>query len=673
MKLTIDFETRSEVDLRKTGSRVYAEDPTTRPLMIAVKVDNKRTRIWLADEALPAIEHDMLPLISEDRLLELVSEAQQIEAFNVAFERDMWNRCCTRLYGWPALPEYKLRCAAATARRHGLPGSLKAVGAALQLDVQKSNSGHALMLQMCKPRQKTKLHPETRFYNDPERMWNLADYCITDVETEHQASTLIGELRGRELLIWQMDQRINERGVYIDRPAAEALYDMGEQYKAELVSEYKAITHPQLSPSRVTESLEYFAVAFGDTLPNMQAATIREALQQDDLHMTLRRCLEIRQSTSRTSNKKYPAMLARSTGDGRLHGSHLFYGAHTGRWSSLGLQTQNMPRPTFPDSRDFIEVLMACGSEIALDLWQLDPLDIGASCVRGCVSAAPGHMLLCADYSAIEGRVLAWLAGEDDALQVYIDGRDPYIVAASTIYGIPYDDIDRGRRDDDKHIAHRADKMRAVGKVSELALGYQGSDNAYRVMADGYGVDLSDVDVKAVIKAWRQNRPQTVQLWREMNKAALLAVRHPGTTYTYRTLSFRMVGRTLRMRLPSGRIIVYYDPLIGENRFGQDALTYMGTDQKTRKWCRLDTYGGKLTENAVQAVARDLLCDGMLTAEPYYPIVMHVHDEAMSEIPTPANPDAELKNFCECLVTVGDWAEGLPLEAEGWYGKRYRK
>ena len=336
--------------------------------------------------------------------------------------------------------------------------------------------------------------------------------------------------------------------------------------------------------------------------------------------------------------------------DERLRGMFMYHGAGTGRWTGRIVQLQNLPRGTFPDVDWAIELFRNHDLDM-LSMFYGDVTPAAATCLRGMLIPAEGHDFVCADYSSIEGRVLAWLAGEESALDVYRSGRDPYKVAAAAIYHTSYDEVTKAQRQ--------------RGKVAELACGYQGSVNAFNAMAVNYGVNLPEDEVREIVGKWRDSRPVTVRFWYSLEKACTRAVEEPGSVWTCGKIRFKVSDGFLKMRLPSGRVLWYASPRIAlkEMSWGEQkaVVAFDGVDSKTRKWGQQYLYGGLLAENATQATARDLLVNGMFAVEAAgYPIVLHVHDELVAEVE-------------KLMCRLPDWGKDIPVKAEGWRGKRYKK
>jgi DNA polymerase len=390
------------------------------------------------------------------------------------------------------------------------------------------------------------------------------------------------------------------------------------------------------------------------------------------------RLLEIRQQISKTSTTKFKAYLECADDDDRMRGLLMFNGAGTGRWTAKRVQLQNLPsRGLAIGAEEVPEAIEAAKAGIS-DLVYDRPLDIAQACIRGMLVPDFGNRFLCADYSAIEGRGLAWLAGEDYVLDAYRADRRMYCVAAAGIYKVPYETILNGRKTDKAYA-----KMDSVGKVAELACGYQGSLGAFRKMEKSLGVktDLSDKEIRESVANWRDSRPMTTRLWRGSEHAAFEAVQSPGTVTSYRELKFKRVGKFLMMRLPSGRLLYYFDPQIepqempwtDENgkRVVKDCISVWGVDSQTKSWSKYFLYGGLLTENAVQALSRDIMASALLGLDRkgYHPILT-VHDEILCE---ELLAFGSLDEMIQLMTIVPSWANGFPVAAEGWEGDRYHK
>ena len=656
MKLTIDFETRSACDIRKHGAWVYAENPTTQALCLAYKAEGSAPRIWKQGDSTADLFWEM-------------GRASIIEAHNAGFEFAIWTYVCQRRYGWPAFPAEKLRCSAAKAAMHALPRSLEEAGRALGLPIQKDMEGHRLMLKMCKPRRPRKGEPETNpedpfglyWYEDPAELERLYQYCIHDVVSEEVLSATLRELPDKELRIWQLDQVINARGIQADREAAKAMLAMVTEHEGRLLDRLSSLTRGAVKTARQVEQLRKYLRGLGVDIPDLTAATVKETLK-GDLENDAREILEIRRSLGRSSAAKYQAILDRCSRDGRVRGALLYHGAGTGRWSGAGIQPQNFPSriKVTVNPEEMLNVILTGGLELHNALYEDDPMATAGAVTRSVLTAREGHDLIVADYSAVEGRGLAWLAGEETELAIYRSDRDVYIATAALILHRPYEAITK-------------DERQSPGKVATLACGYGGSVGAVRNFG---GEGMTDDEIKEqIVYPWREAHPMTVIFWRELEEACTSAVANPGMVFNAREIKFRVQDNFLLCRLPSGRLLYYYDPDIRpvETSWGEirDSVTYMTVDSLTKKWVRTNTYGGKLAENVTQALCRDLMAEAMLRVEEAgYRIVLTVHDELVCEVPETFGSVEELVDLM-CVVPA--WAPGFPVKAAGFRSKRYKK
>ena len=670
-KLTIDFETRSAASIKTVGAAAYAQHPTTEVICLALKPQGEEPVVWMGPgfRSPELVSGPRISCVDDDAVLKMVSSADIIEAHNAQFEYFIWKYVMPR-YGFDMFDTAKLRCSAAKAAMFGLPRDLAGACAAAGVPQQKDDAGHRLMLKLCKPRRARKeemlrdpdWEQHLYWYDSPAEIERLVLYCMQDVRAEESLSDALPELPEREQRLWQLDLAINDRGVRIDAPAVRAILDGIARHSADMKREFQRMTGLE-SPTQRDATLRHL-VALGVQMDGLTKADVETALASTE-NETAKRILEIRQSLSKSSTAKYQAFLNAAGPDDRIRGCFMYHGAGTGRWSGRLIQPQNFPRGTFSDVEPCVRFFEE-GDLEDVELFYGDVMEAASTCIRSMIVPAPGCDFICADYSSIEGRVLAWIAGEESALDVYREGRDPYRVAAAAIYHETYDAIPK------------SDPRRQIGKVAELALGYQGSVGAFNQMALGYGVSLPEPEVRDIVEKWRESRPLTTRLWRELERACKAAIDHPGKVFSYRGVKFALRGRNGRMlalRLPSGRCLWYVNPRItqkempwGEQRM---VIAFDGVNSLTRKWTTQYLYGGLLAENVTQATARDILVNGMFAAEREgYGIVMHVHDEAVSEVP---EGFGSVEEFEELLCTAPEWAAGLPLKAEGWRGKRYKK
>ena len=665
MKVTIDFETRSAAPLKKCGAAAYAQHPTTEVICLAIKQEDVDPLIWFAPKFRGAEKFFRGDeLLVDVEVEQLLWGADIIEAHNAQFEYFIWRYVMTR-YKFPMFDASKLRCSAAKAAMFGLPRDLAGACAAAGVPQQKDMEGSRLMMRLCKPRRPHKAEmladPDWEkklfWYGSPEEFAREGRYCMQDVRAEEALSDALPDLPEREQKLWQLDLAINDRGILIDRPAVEAILGCVEQHSAALESEFKRMTN--LSSPRQRDATLRLLVGLGVEMDGLTAKDVETALATTE-NETAKRILQIRKSLSKSSTAKYQAFLDAAGPDDRVRGSLMYHGASTGRWTGRLIQPQNFPRGSFSDVEPCIEFFRR-GDLESIEMLYGDPMVAASTCIRGMIVPAEGHDFVCADYSSIEGRVLAWLAGEETALEVYRSGRDPYKVAASAIYHVNYDAVEKPQRQ--------------IGKVAELALGYQGAVGAFQTMAANYGVTLPESEVREIVAKWRDSRPMTTRYWRELEKACAAAVEDPGAVYTYRTVKFVMRNGFLALRLPSGRCLWYANPRLEDKMMSwgetKTVIAFDGVNSVTRKWGTQYLYGGLLAENVTQATARDLLVSGMFAAEAAgYRIVFHVHDELVSEVP---EGFGSVEEFETLMCALPDWAAGLPIKAEGWRGKRYRK
>jgi len=651
--LTFDLESRSEIDLRKRGAFVYAEDPSTEILCFAFQMNDDETFVWIPEKFADLYDEGSC---TKDQLQWCVDNADEIEAHNVQFELAMWDEIMVKRHGFKPLPFQRLRCSAAKAASFALPRSLEGATSALMLEERKDMGGKRVMLKMCKPRKPTKAS-KAKWHVNREDFNTLVNYCKQDVRAERALSRRLLPLSKTELEVFRHDLVINRRGFSVDVDAADCLIGKIKLAETGLLERVKEITGGEVSSVRqIAKTLEWLE-SRGVKLKKLTKDSVEKALEKE-IPEDAKEILEIRQKLGKASVSKLDAMRRFACRDGRVRGALLYHGASTGRTSGKGVQPQNFPRKTYSE-KDVEAILELDNDSIEMVYDHIFPA--ASRCLRAMIKGSSKKSpLFCADFSQIEARVLAWLAFEEKALEVYRKGKDVYKVNASEIYGVPYDEVTSDERQ--------------VGKACELALGYQGWTGAFETMAKVYGVNVAEDEAKRIILAWRESRPMTVKLWRSLEAAAIKAVREKKVV-SYGRVKFGLRANFLHIRLPSGRLLAYYDPKIKmvQPAYGEPkaAVTFMGVDAVTKKWVRSSTYGGKWTENIVQAIARDLLVEAMLRLEKRgYKIVLHVHDEAIAE-PEPGFGD--LNEFIKIMSEVPIWAKGIPIAADGWKGYRYRK
>ena len=657
----LDLESRSTIDLLKTGVDIYAKHPTTDVWCMYWALDDLEPTLWVPGMPFPKLL--LTTLAEQDTLL---------YAHNAAFEKNMWDKLLVPRYGFPKIKESRWRCTMAMGYAMALPGSLEKLAAALGLAAQKDIKGSRLMKQMAKPRS-IEDDGTIIWWDDDERKQRLFDYCKQDVEVERAVCGRVLGLTKTEQSVWLMDLQINERGVPIDRPSIEKAIAIVKDETKRLNGMMHKATGGVVSACTFTGQLKDWLNWAGVDCKGVGKDVVVDLLADPDVPEHCKKALRIRQEAGKSSTAKLQTMLDAESDDGRVRGTMQYHGAGTGRWSGRRIQPHNYPRPKFKQA-EIEDIIAHLDDPSYIDMIYGNFMDLMPSCLRGVIKAKPGNELIAMDYKSIEGRVLAWLAGEEWVLQAYLDGLDMYKVAAASVLNKKYEDITDLER-------------QMIGKVCELACGYQGSVGAIRQFGGGEG--LSDDEVKAkFVTPWRAKRPKIEQFWYSLERAALKAF-HTGKKVKCGPVTYLRKGSFLWCKLPSGRVLCYPYPEIRtiDTPWGvpKDALSYMKTvDQNTRKsdkilpdknshgnWQRVATYGGKLAENVTQAVARDILAEGMTRLDDLgFNIIFHVHDEAVLDEKAGS---VKLETIEAIMIELPIWAKGLPLAADGWKGIRYRK
>ena len=659
--LSIDLETYSDVNLKKAGLYRYVQSPAFEILLFAYSFDGAPTQV------IDMAQGEEIPM----EVIHALTDPQCLKhAYNAAFE---WY--CLSKYMGAQLPPAQWRDTMLHGLYAGYTAGLDATGRALGTpeDKQKLTTGKALIRYFCVPCKPTKANGgRTRNYphHDPEKWELFKTYNGQDVVAEMEIERRLSVFPVPDFVQkqWETDLLINARGVAVDMDFCEGALELGETIRAQLTDEAVQLSGLQ-NPNSVKQLARWLSAETGDDITSLRKETIKELLGRDNADH-VQRMLEIRQELGKTSTKKYDAIEAAVCDDGRVRGLLQFYGANrTGRWAGRLVQVQNLPR-TYTEPLEFARELVKGRKLDALRTVYGSPNDTLSQLIRTAFVAAPGNVLIDADFSAIEARVISWLADEEWRLEVFRTHGKIYEASASQMFGVPLERIKKGNPEY---------ALRQRGKVAELALGYQGGVPAMRQMDTGKLLaDLPDEEIKDIVDKWRNTNPKIRNLWYSFNDAAIRVIQNGGSLRV-RCCTFARECDCIRgttcmtISLPSGRKLYYVEPAVGENRWGGPSITYMGVNDKN-KWGRIETYGGKLVENVVQAIARDCLAQAIEHLEAAgLPVVFHIHDEVVIDTAAFDTNNAMLDKVVKIMSTPIPWAEGLPLGADGWVGAFFKK
>lgn len=644
--LAIDIETYSSNDLLGSGVYKYTDAVDFDILLFAYAFDDEPVRIIEKGEPLPK---EVLSALTDSTIIKT--------AFNAAFERV----CISRFYGIH-LPIEQWRCTMVQAATLGFPLSLAQVGKIMKLEEGKMDEGKALIRFFslpCKPTKtnggRTRNLPE----HDVEKWVLFKQYCIRDVEVERSIRHRLNAMRAipeSEHNLYRIDQEICDRGVLLDMRFVNNAIDMDKEYKKVLEEEAIRLTGLD-NPNSAAQLKTWVSAQTGEVVDSMTKATVLDLVATTD--GSVQRMMEIRQEMAKTSTKKYDAMQEAVCSDGRVRGLLQYYGAsRTGRWAGRLVQVQNLPQNHLNDL-DLARDTVLSGDLDMLQMLYGNVPDTLSQLIRTAFVAPKGYTFYVADFSAIEARVIAWLADEAWRLDVFATHGKIYEASAAQMFHVPIESIG-------KH-----SPLRQKGKVSELALGYQGGVGALTAMG-ALKMGVEEHELQGLVNAWRQANPAIVRLWAEVQKAAVKAINENTLVPIKHGVSIDCRGSVMYINLPSGRFLTYLQPRIGENQFGNRSIQYEGMNQTTKQWQTTDAYGGKLVENIIQAIARDCLAETLVRLEKNkFPVVFHVHDEAIIEMSK--HDSRTLDEVCELMGQPIDWAPGLPLRADGYTTDYYKK
>lgn len=658
--LSIDLETYSSVPIAKAGAQKYIASPDFEILLFAYSLDGAPVEI------IDLARGEHIP----PWLIQAITSPEYIKhAYNAPFE---WG-CLSKYIG--GLPPEQWRCTMFHGLYCGYTAGLDATGKALGLaeDKRKLNTGKALIRYFCIPCAPTKSNGG-RTRNLPRHdmaKWELfKEYCRQDVVTEMEIEYRLSGFPVPDWVQkqWETDLIINARGVAVDMDFVTGALHLGNQVREALTQEAMKLSNLS-NPNSVAQLTGWLQDEMGEELTDLRKDTVTRLLGKDDNSPQVRRMLEIRQELGKTSTKKYDAIEACVCPDGKVRGLLQFYGANrTGRWSGRLVQTQNLPR-TYTEPLTLARDLVKNRKLDALKTVYGSVPDTLSQLIRTAFIASKGHVLIDADFSAIEARVISWLAGEQWRLEVFRTHGKIYEASASQMFGVPMEMIKKGNPEY---------ALRQKGKVAELALGYQGGTGALIAMG-ALDMGIPETDLSDIVSRWREANKRIRDLWYSVDNAAVQVITQGGTVGVNGLIfsheyDSRQGTNYLTVMLPSSRKLYYVNPGIGENQWGNPSISYLGMDQKTKRWKRIETYGGKLVENCVQAIARDCLADVVERLEAAgLPVVFHVHDEAVIDVAPWADENTMLEYVCSIMRQPLAWAPDLPLNADGWVGKFFRK
>ena len=642
--LSIDIETYSPENLAKCGVYRYCQSPDFEILLFGYSIDGGPVKVvdLVSGETIP---DEIICAIVDDKVIKW--------AFNAQFERI----CISRYLGGSVgtyLDPASWRCTMVWAATLGLPLSLEGVGAVLGLEKQKLKEGKDLIRYFCTPAKAKDGTTFRHFSTDaPDKWETFKAYNLRDVETEMAIQEKLAKfpVDESEWINYHLDQRINDRGIMLDMTMVHQAIACDDQFKRTHMEQARSVTGLE-NPNSPAQLKEWLAER-GVEADSLSKAAVLQMLEEADGEVEL--ALSLRQELAKSSVKKYTAMESVVGADSRARGLIQFYGANrTGRYAGRLIQVQNLPQNHLPDL-ETVRALIREGQFDTVELLYDSVPMVLSELIRTAFVPKPGHRFFVADFSAIEARVIAWIAGEEWRQEVFAGGGDIYCASASQMFHVPVE----------KHGVNG--HLRQKGKIAELALGYGGSVGALKAMG-ALNMGVPEEELKPLVDAWRLANPNIVRLWWDVDRAASTCVREKTTTEC-RGIKFIYQSGMMFVVLPSSRRLVYVKPRMGVNRYGNESVTFEGVGEQ-KKWLRLESYGPKLVENIIQATARDILAEAMLRLDAHgYKIVMHVHDEAVIEAPA----DTSLEDICEVMGQTPTWAKGLLLRADGYICDFYKK
>lgn len=637
-KVHLDFETRSRVDIKKCGAGRYCTDPSTKILCLAYAIDDGPIKHWCATGKPPIFDT-------------LITQGYTFVAHNALFEYMIWK------YVWREEPP-NFMCTMSKACAHGLPWQLEKLSLALKLRETKDIEGKRLIRFFSIPNKDGKFNAPIDYLEDFRK---FIEYCKQDVNVERHIDDLLPDLTDFEQEVFQLTLKINDRGLKIDEPLANAAVSLALDLSTKCNEEIKKITDNKIHSITQTVRLKNFInETYNVDMPGVSSEDIENQLTKP-CPKELKKILELRSEFGRSSVAKFSRAIESCCDDGRIRNYLIYHGASTGRWTSQTVQFQNLPRGQRIDQKTCIDLIKADSPELFNYLYD-KPMSALSTCIRGLIVADQEKELLVADYASIEARVLMWLVGQRDAIRLFREGQDIYVEMAKVIYR-------------NKNLTKKNKDQRQLGKQAVLGCGYQMGSDRFKVTCANYGLDI-DLDLaERAVTSYRTTYGQVPKFWNYVEDAARYAIQHKRSIKCGR-VSFFLDGRFLYCQLPSGRSLAYYYPGLEEKEMPwggkKKSIYYFTMHSETKSFKKTHTYGGKLTENIVQAIARDIMASAMLRLEKQgVPVILSVHDEIICEVKK-GRPHS-LKNMLATMCLLPVWAKDCPISAEGWKGYRYRK
>jgi DNA polymerase bacteriophage-type len=660
-KLYLDFETRSELDINVVGAWKYAMHPSTEIMCMGWAIDEGKIHTTLREALGPAV-----PIYLAADLI----KNKRIIAHSAHFEYAIYNYILHKRYGWPALwePSY-WDCTMARAAMCGLPLALYKLGEALKVSIKKDLEGRAAMLKLCRPITQDPLG-DPIYNEDPILYEKLWAYNKTDVESEREIDKQLPELPPMERAIWELDLVINHRGVAVDLDMAQKAAALAEHLTDNLNAQLNELTGGAISKATQVKTIKQWLTKHGINAESLDKRAVNALMEDEEISDSIKAVLSLRRQVGKSSTAKYSSMINAACDDGRVRGALQYHGAHTGRWSGRIIQPQNYPQGLVGEAQKAAIEAIKSGNGLFSRTYGNQAMETLSGALRGTIVAGLEKCLIGADYSAIEARVNFWQAGEIGALYQYARGESPYKNMANLIFK-----VSDPKKDSQEY---------KIGKQTVLGCGFQMGAARFKATCTKYGIDVSDALAEHAVKTFRGYYRNVVRLWYATEAAAKNAVRTPGSLQPSGKVVWGMSKdlRFLCCRLPSGRHLRYYKPSLGAGEYGDELRYWAEYDPNTPgkihgrdgALAQYGTYGGALVENTTQAIARDLMVNGMMNVEKHgFEIILTVHDEILAENLNDRSTHKDLELFIKDLCKLPDWAKDCPITAEGWIGERYRK